>query len=114
MIKQRRRWLNGSFFSLLYYLYHFPRFMHTSHGIPRKVGFLVQFFYLLTTAGFSWFTIASLLLSFFLIFGQSINYAAFGVKETKLLYIFIYCALIFGQASLLAPALSCCKRFQRS
>jgi chitin synthase len=97
LIKQRRRWLNGSFFSLLYYLYHFPRFMHTAHGLPRKFGFIVQFLFQLTTMLFSWFTLASLLLSFYLIFNQSIDFAVFGQRETKLIFLFVYTVLIFGQ-----------------
>lgn len=42
LIKQRRRWLNGSLFALVYYLIHCPRFLRTKHSVLRKIGFVVQ------------------------------------------------------------------------
>jgi chitin synthase len=42
LIKQRRRWLNGSFFSLLYYLHHFPRVLMTNHSLLRKAALALQ------------------------------------------------------------------------
>jgi len=64
LIKQRRRWLNGSLFALFYYLVHFSRFLQTSHSCGRKFLLIIQFFFNLTVALLSWFTLASMFLGF--------------------------------------------------
>ena len=43
LIKQRRRWLNGSFFAAVYALTHFSQIFGSSHNPIRKFMFLVEF-----------------------------------------------------------------------
>jgi chitin synthase len=97
LIKQRRRWLNGSFFALVYYLYHFPRFMGTSHGFFRKLLLCCQFCFLGTTAFVAWFNVALLYLSFVMVINTTISYAPFGVGELQMAFSFFYLMLIFLQ-----------------
>lgn len=69
LIKQRRRWLNGAFFSLAYYVSKFPRITKDSaHSWPRKFIFHIQFLYQLSSMVLNWFTVGSLYLSFAIVF----------------------------------------------
>jgi chitin synthase len=65
LIRQRRRWLNGSLFATVYVLLHFGRFWAKSrHNVLRKlcVGFL--FVYYMLNILFNWFALAN----FFILF----------------------------------------------
>lgn len=58
-IKQRRRWLNGSFFAAVYSLVHFYQIFGSGHSALRKLMFLVEFFYQGVNMLFAWFAIVS-------------------------------------------------------
>jgi chitin synthase len=75
LIKQRRRWLNGSFFAAIYALTHFYQIFRSSHSIIRKLLFLVEFLYQLISMLFAWFAVGN----FFLVF--RILTAALGEAE---------------------------------
>lgn len=45
LIKQRRRWLNGSFFALVYYVKRFKQLLGPHHSICRRFWLTVQFVY---------------------------------------------------------------------
>jgi chitin synthase len=64
LIKQRRRWLNGSFFAAVYALVHFYQIFRSSHSMLRKVMFLIEFAYQAISMLFSWFAVGN----FFLVF----------------------------------------------
>ncbi|KAF4627328.1 hypothetical protein G7Y89_g10830 [Cudoniella acicularis] len=64
LIKQRRRWLNGSFFAAVYALAHFYQIFRSSHSMTRKIMFMVEFLYQTISMIFSWFAVAN----FFLVF----------------------------------------------
>lgn len=64
LIKQRRRWLNGSFFAAVYAITHFYQIFRSSHSRIRKMFFLVEFLYQLISMIFSWFALGN----FFLVF----------------------------------------------
>jgi len=64
LIKQRRRWLNGSFFAAVYALTHFYQIFRSSHTRIRKIFFLIEFLFQLTNMIFAWFAVAN----FFLVF----------------------------------------------
>ncbi len=51
-VPQRRRWLNGALFSLIYYVAKF-RFMlsRADHSCFRRLGLVIQFFYQVCTGG---------------------------------------------------------------
>jgi chitin synthase len=71
LIKQRRRWLNGSFFASLYALMHVGSLLSRSkHSLLRKVTVFLQYLYILITICFLWFMVAN----FYLIFYFSISY----------------------------------------
>ncbi len=64
LIKQRRRWLNGSFFAAVYALVHFYQIFRSSHTMMRKIMFMVEFLYQLISMIFAWFAVGN----FFLVF----------------------------------------------
>ncbi|GME86505.1 unnamed protein product [Ambrosiozyma monospora] len=63
-ISQRRRWLNGSFFALLYSTSHFYQLFFTSHSIFRKFFLLVEAFYQFINLLVTWFALGSYFLVF--------------------------------------------------
>lgn len=74
LTKQRRRWLNGSFFSLVYFILHFTRVLHRSrHSIPRRIGLSVQFVYQVGLLLLNWISVGSLYLSLVIIFTMSFS-----------------------------------------
>lgn len=49
LVKQRRRWLNGSFMALLYYVQSFPRLLRRSeHSFIRRIALTMQFMWFIT------------------------------------------------------------------
>ncbi|RHY33381.1 hypothetical protein DYB32_001667 [Aphanomyces invadans] len=65
LIKQRRRWLNGSFFAGLFAIGHFGReWRNSAHSPARKVVFTLQFVYLALQNLLSWFLLSNLFLTF--------------------------------------------------
>jgi Chitin synthase len=74
LLKQRRRWLNGSFFSLVYFVSKFHHLLSRSdHSWFRRLGLVVQFFYQLSSLIMSWFAVGSLYLSLVVIFNLALE-----------------------------------------
>lgn len=74
LVKQRRRWINGAFFSLAYYLLKFPKMVKdTNHSLMRRFGFFIQFFYYNVILVLNWFNVAFLYLSFQIIFRNALE-----------------------------------------
>lgn len=68
LTKQRRRWLNGAFFALLYYISKFWNLLGRSgHSTGRRTALIIQFVYYLSLIFFNWFGVALLYLSFVMI-----------------------------------------------
>ncbi|RHY39101.1 hypothetical protein DYB30_006661 [Aphanomyces astaci] len=68
LIKQRRRWLNGSFFAGLFAIGHFGRVWRLSaHSPSRKLVFTLQFLYLAVQNFLSWFLLSNLYLTFYFV-----------------------------------------------
>jgi chitin synthase len=59
LIKQRRRWLNGSFFAGLYAISHTAHIWRSHHSIWRKFALLIEMFYQTYNVAFSWFALVS-------------------------------------------------------
>ena len=86
LIKQRRRWLNGAFFSLLYYLRNFHRFAtEASHSVPRLAWMTVEFMYQVLQLLMNWFSAGSMFLILVIIFGVTVQEWEIG---DELLYVF--------------------------
>ena len=64
-ISQRRRWLNGAFFAMVYALSKWHRIWATDHSFSQKVWFQIQLIYNCISLFFSWFGLALFYLSFF-------------------------------------------------
>lgn len=68
LLKQRRRWLNGSFFAMLYSLRHFGRVLtETRHPAWRKLMLGIELMYFVINMMVTWLIIGSLYLSFKLV-----------------------------------------------
>jgi chitin synthase len=73
LIRQRRRWLNGSLFALIYALLGWGRLLkYSSHNIFRKMLLTLQFVYYLLMVGMQWFSVGNLYLVFFFFIGSRI------------------------------------------
>ncbi|GMF19752.1 unnamed protein product [Phytophthora fragariaefolia] len=66
LIKQRRRWLNGSFFAGLFAISNFSRvWKESGHTLSRKIVLTLQFIYLSVQNVLSWFLLSNLFLTFY-------------------------------------------------
>eukprot|EP00475_Leptophrys_vorax_P044570 TRINITY_DN898_c0_g1_i1.p1 TRINITY_DN898_c0_g1~~TRINITY_DN898_c0_g1_i1.p1 ORF type:complete len:776 (-),score=215.71 TRINITY_DN898_c0_g1_i1:113-2440(-) len=66
LIKQRRRWLNGSLFALIYALLGWKKMMqHSSHNIFRKFMLSFQYLYFAVMVLLQWTAIANYYLTFY-------------------------------------------------
>lgn len=64
-INQRRRWLNGAFFSTIYVITHWPRVYKSGHSLVRLVAFHLQLFHGILALILAWFSLAAFLLTTF-------------------------------------------------
>jgi len=61
LLKQRRRWLNGSFFAMVYVLMHTPQFWSGgNHSLGRKAAITFELLYFLCATTLNWFMTGSL------------------------------------------------------
>ncbi|KAF8951624.1 Chitin synthase, class 1 [Haplosporangium bisporale] len=67
LVSQRRRWLNGTFFVALFSIAHFGKIYKSDHAYWRKLLFHLQFLYNLLNIIFSWFAIANIYLTFYIL-----------------------------------------------
>ena len=56
-ISQRRRWLNGSFFTTAYALSHWYVLFRSNHSFLRKFGFCIEFVYIFISNVFAWISL---------------------------------------------------------
>ncbi|KAF9436440.1 Chitin synthase, class 1 [Entomortierella beljakovae] len=67
LISQRRRWLNGTFFVAIFSVVHFRKVYLSDHATWRKVLFHVQLVYNVLSILFSWFALANVYLTFYIL-----------------------------------------------
>jgi chitin synthase len=65
LISQRRRWLNGSLFAMIYSLIHWYRLWSTGHSLWQKFLFQLQWIYNAVNVFFTWFSLGVFYLVFF-------------------------------------------------
>ncbi|KAF0699308.1 Aste57867_10098 [Aphanomyces stellatus] len=94
LIKQRRRWLNGSFFAGLFAIGHFGRvWANSAHSTARKVVFTLQFVYLALQNLLAWFLLSNLYLTFYFVLTLALYAKANAVLEVMLT---LYLAIVGG------------------
>ncbi|KAF9102390.1 Chitin synthase, class 1 [Mortierella sp. AM989] len=67
LISQRRRWLNGTFFVAIFSIVHFKKIYLSDHAGWRKALFHVQLVYNVMSILFSWFALANVYLTFYIL-----------------------------------------------
>ena len=83
-ISQRRRWLNGAFFSAVYSLSHSFQYSKTSHSFLRKLVLALATFYTFANMLFSWFGLANFYI-FFRVLTRGLEDPSFGVPKIAIL-----------------------------
>lgn len=98
LIKQRRRWLNGALFAMLYALGRFKLiWTQSSHSFFRKVALSFQFLYFLVNTVMSWFLIGSFYITFLLILNAMLDDADGPSKLLRYGLTFLYLLTTTGQ-----------------
>jgi chitin synthase len=104
LLKQRRRWLNGSFFASVYAICSFPRFFCKSgHSCTTKLSITVEFAYNLLTLVLSWVLPANFYLSVY--FALTLSFLGSLLSEgLHGLYVFlILMQFMFGLGNRMGP-----------
>ncbi|KAJ3082010.1 Chitin synthase, class 2, partial [Rhizoclosmatium hyalinum] len=68
LIKQRRRWFNGSFFASVYAVQNVGRIFTSGHSVFRKLMLVFETFYNGVNLVYSWFSISSMYICFYFMF----------------------------------------------
>ena len=108
MCIQRRRWLNGSFFSLIYYVTKFHNLLGRSdHSWFRRIALMVQFFYQCSALILSWFGVGSLYLSLVVIFQLAMDAILDSSNHIMWMFSLLYGFLTVLQVRALKQVPSC-------
>lgn len=83
LLALKRREINGSFADGVYALGHFVRLLKSSHGIIRKMLFLVQTLYRLALLIFDWLKLANAWLTFKVVLDSMAQQKPIFGKATK-------------------------------
>lgn len=86
LIMQRRRWLNGSFFAMIYSLAHIGQMLSSGHSVLRKFWLCVEAMYHAINLVFSWFAIGNFCI-FFIILTSSIEDPVFKLPRTTVHFV---------------------------
>ena len=74
LVKQRRRWLNGSFFAMLYAILNFNRFWtRSTHSLSRKIAVTLQFVTYVLNIFLNWFLVGTFYIAFILVVDQAMQ-----------------------------------------
>lgn len=89
LLKQRRRWLNGTFFALVYVLSSYKRFFSEArHNWGTKIGLLIQLPMLVTSCISAWFGVGLLYLTFLLVAARVANYGLLVLGASEIITVF--------------------------
>jgi len=98
LIKQRRRWLNGALFAMIYALSRFKLvWTQSSHSFARKLFLSFQFFYFLLGTILNWFLIGSYYITFLLVLGAVLDDSNGPEKLLRYGLTFLYLLTTTGQ-----------------
>jgi cellulose synthase/poly-beta-1,6-N-acetylglucosamine synthase-like glycosyltransferase len=74
LVKQRRRWLNGSFFAILYAITNFNRlWTRSSHSFGRKLAITIQFATYVLNIALNWFLCGTFFIAFALVVDNALQ-----------------------------------------
>jgi|EP00937_MAST-01D_sp_MAST-1D-sp2_P001351 cellulose synthase/poly-beta-1,6-N-acetylglucosamine synthase-like glycosyltransferase len=74
LVKQRRRWLNGSFFAILYAIGNFNRvWTRSTHSLARKLAITLQFVTYVINLALNWFLCGTFFIAFALVVDQALQ-----------------------------------------
>jgi chitin synthase len=103
LIKQRRRWLNGSFFSLVFYIFRFHHLLgRSNHSVFRRLALFVQFIYQLVSLVMTWFAVGAMYLCVYLVYDLSLQFRQDSLQRQILLGM----SIIFGVLTVIQVLLS--------
>jgi chitin synthase len=91
LTNQRRRWLNGALFAMLYSIAQFPRVLtESSHSKIRKLALCILFFFFCLQIFLSWFLLATFYLAIELVVSNVIHPYFYMVwNYSRYLYMFL-------------------------
>lgn len=93
LISQRRRWLNGSFFTSIHAIMKFGYIYRSKHSIGRKILLHVEMLYQLAQLVFSWFSLANYFITFFVL-AELVSNSVHWVHIPAIICEYIYLALL--------------------
>ncbi|KDO33156.1 hypothetical protein SPRG_19383 [Saprolegnia parasitica CBS 223.65] len=87
LMAQRRRWLNGSFFAMLYTIFNWGRvYSEARHSLCRGLALLVQYTFMTVQVVFNWFLVANFYLTVYYVIFYALERNALGVLDTRAFY----------------------------
>ena len=94
LIRQRRRWLNGTFFALVFALHKWGAiYEHTKHSVFRKFTFFIEIVYLSIIASFgTWFQLSLLYIALSTVINEALQGNA-DIIETAIEIIYLFLLL---------------------
>ena len=102
LMSQRRRWINGSWFSLIDSIRKCSTIFQSDHNCCRKVIFSMQMFYYVVTVAFAWVMVGAFFLVFNIVvrmaFGSSDSTGLFSTASIIVLIYFLLLLFVFVMA----------------
>ncbi|OQR89467.1 chitin synthase (Chitin-UDP-GlcNac-transferase) [Achlya hypogyna] len=87
LIAQRRRWLNGSFFAMLYTIFNWGRiFSESRHSMLRGLALMIQYCFMVVQVVFNWFLVGNFYLTVYYVIFYTLERNTLGVVDTTELY----------------------------
>lgn len=97
LIKQRRRWLNGSYFALAFAVFNWQRIFATSHSFFRKGCLLLQLLYYGLTLILTWFLPSVFYISWYILLRDALGYSSSLSGVALLAFGDLFAFMLFAQ-----------------